>query len=372
MADNANSTPTANHSPQHHNCIPKNPTGSSNNPPQHSHHHHQHPSNGHRNGTSDCSALSNGIPNHENTSVAQGAPQQRTTGTTTARKEYPNSKIAVMQLFHEMKQTFATVPDYLVGQYVADNAHDRAALLSQLGAEAARAGAGTVQAYPQALRNQSHYGAGSVAAVTFPVAAAADVVQSSTIELKSSPTTTNNQTPTKPSHNNNPTDASTNANPTIPNHSNVNHHSFNQRFKQPHIIIGPQQQLPNSGVATAPATASSAISTPRRPHRLPPSPPRRSRPMWEQSHAQMRNEQQSSDGEWQQLPSPPLSFTQMNEFSSRRRSRSTSRSHGDNLHSNGSSNSDKNDDDGNNETNSSTNCSGTSKTQTATSALDLR
>lgn len=65
------------------------------------------------------------------------------------------TKIATMQLFHEMKQVFATVPDYLVCQYVADNCHNRPALIEHLQRETARQPS-TVQAYPQALRNKCH------------------------------------------------------------------------------------------------------------------------------------------------------------------------------------------------------------------------
>lgn len=59
-----------------------------------------------------------------------------------------------MQLFHEMKQEFATVPDYLVGQHVNANCNNRPALLKALKQESNRF-PGSVQAYPQALRNQS-------------------------------------------------------------------------------------------------------------------------------------------------------------------------------------------------------------------------
>lgn len=63
------------------------------------------------------------------------------------------SKIAVMQLFHEMKQEFATVPDYIVGQHVNANCNNRSALLAALKNESYRF-PGSVQAYPQALRQQ--------------------------------------------------------------------------------------------------------------------------------------------------------------------------------------------------------------------------
>lgn len=62
------------------------------------------------------------------------------------------TKISVMQLFHEMKQKFSTVPDHIVVDYVTNNCHNRSALIEHL-TKQAEANPGSVQAYPQALRN---------------------------------------------------------------------------------------------------------------------------------------------------------------------------------------------------------------------------
>lgn len=135
-----------------------------------------------------------------------------------------------MQLFHEMKQVFATVPDYLVCQHVADNCHDRAALIEHLRREAARQPA-TVQAYPQALRNQCH----PLAAVSPPLSVCAP--------SDTSPPTAGHK-PDDSAHRLPSIDATT---------SNHNHH--------PHPTARPT------------AEASSAMPMPARPHRPPPSPP---------------------------------------------------------------------------------------------------
>lgn len=62
------------------------------------------------------------------------------------------TKISVMQLFHEMKQKFSTVPDHIVVDYVTNNCHNRSALIAHL-TKQAEVNPGSVQAYPQALRN---------------------------------------------------------------------------------------------------------------------------------------------------------------------------------------------------------------------------
>lgn len=59
-----------------------------------------------------------------------------------------------MQLFHEMKQKFATVPDHIVWQYVTENCHNRPKCVQGLTKEA-ESHPGSVQAYPQALRNNN-------------------------------------------------------------------------------------------------------------------------------------------------------------------------------------------------------------------------
>lgn len=62
------------------------------------------------------------------------------------------TKISNMQMFHEMKQAFATVPDPIVWKYVTDNCHDRPQCVLGLKKEA-ESHPGSAQAYPQALRN---------------------------------------------------------------------------------------------------------------------------------------------------------------------------------------------------------------------------
>lgn len=64
------------------------------------------------------------------------------------------TKISNMQLFHEMKQEFATVPDPIVWQYVTNNCHNRPECVMGLKKEA-ESHPGSVQAYPQALRNNN-------------------------------------------------------------------------------------------------------------------------------------------------------------------------------------------------------------------------
>lgn len=64
------------------------------------------------------------------------------------------TKISNMQLFHEMKQEFATVPDHIVWQYVTNNCHNRPECIIGLKKEA-ESHPGSVQAYPQALRNSN-------------------------------------------------------------------------------------------------------------------------------------------------------------------------------------------------------------------------
>lgn len=64
------------------------------------------------------------------------------------------TKISNMQLFHEMKQEFATVPDPIVWQYVTNNCHNRPECVMGLKKEA-ESHPGSVQAYPQALRNSN-------------------------------------------------------------------------------------------------------------------------------------------------------------------------------------------------------------------------
>lgn len=64
------------------------------------------------------------------------------------------TKISNMHLFHEMKQEFATVPDHIVWQYVTTNCHNRPKCVMGLKKEA-ESHPGSVQAYPQALRNNN-------------------------------------------------------------------------------------------------------------------------------------------------------------------------------------------------------------------------
>lgn len=64
------------------------------------------------------------------------------------------TKVSNMQLFHEMKQEFPTVPDPIVWQYVTDNCHNRPECVVGLKKEA-ESHPGSVQAYPQALRNNN-------------------------------------------------------------------------------------------------------------------------------------------------------------------------------------------------------------------------
>lgn len=84
-----------------------------------------------------------------------------TTTTTIPLEACACSKISVMQLFHEMKQKFSTVPDHIVVDYVTNNCHNRSALIEHL-TKQAEANPGSVQAYPQALRNNHNIiGAGT-------------------------------------------------------------------------------------------------------------------------------------------------------------------------------------------------------------------
>lgn len=65
------------------------------------------------------------------------------------------SNISIMQLFHEMKQEFPTVPDNIVSELVADNCHNRSKCIKSL----KRAAIGhpiSAQAYPsQSIHNSS-------------------------------------------------------------------------------------------------------------------------------------------------------------------------------------------------------------------------
>lgn len=63
------------------------------------------------------------------------------------------TNISIMQLFHEMKQEFPTVPDHVVTQCVIDNCHNRPACIENLKQEVL-AHPTTAQIYPaQSLRN---------------------------------------------------------------------------------------------------------------------------------------------------------------------------------------------------------------------------
>lgn len=59
------------------------------------------------------------------------------------------TKISTMQLFHEMKQQFPTVPDNVVCEYVEQNCHNRLACINSL-----QKYPNSANVYPQALRNQ--------------------------------------------------------------------------------------------------------------------------------------------------------------------------------------------------------------------------
>lgn len=65
------------------------------------------------------------------------------------------SKIVIMQLFHEMKQDFPTIPDHIVNKYVTNNCHNRDACIESLRQESEEY-PGSVNPYPQALRNQNN------------------------------------------------------------------------------------------------------------------------------------------------------------------------------------------------------------------------
>lgn len=63
------------------------------------------------------------------------------------------SNISIMQLFHEMKQEFPTVPDHVVTQLVAENCHNRPRCVEKL-SEIEEEYALSTQAYPvQSIRN---------------------------------------------------------------------------------------------------------------------------------------------------------------------------------------------------------------------------
>lgn len=59
------------------------------------------------------------------------------------------TKISTMQLFHEMKQQFPTVPDNVVCEYVEQNCHNPLACINSL-----KKYPNSANVYPQALRNQ--------------------------------------------------------------------------------------------------------------------------------------------------------------------------------------------------------------------------
>lgn len=88
------------------------------------------------------------------------APSTNASQSRTSTKPVPSnasqcscSNISIMQLFHEMKQEFPTVPDHVVTQLVAENCHNRPRCVEKL-SEIEEEYALSTQAYPvQSIRN---------------------------------------------------------------------------------------------------------------------------------------------------------------------------------------------------------------------------
>lgn len=76
-------------------------------------------------------------------------PTEQSEQTTKSNQICSCTKISTMQLFHEMKQRFPTVPDTVVCEYVEQNCHNPAACIDGL-----EKYPNSAKVYPQALRNQ--------------------------------------------------------------------------------------------------------------------------------------------------------------------------------------------------------------------------
>lgn len=88
------------------------------------------------------------------TNASQSQQQQQSTKATPSNASQCScSNISIMQLFHEMKQEFPTVPDHVVTQLVAENCHNRPRCVEKLN-EIEEEYALSTQAYPvQSIRN---------------------------------------------------------------------------------------------------------------------------------------------------------------------------------------------------------------------------
>ncbi|XP_063696280.1 TGF-beta-activated kinase 1 and MAP3K7-binding protein 2 [Culicoides brevitarsis] len=81
------------------------------------------------------------------------APSSKSPTKSTKPTQCSCSNISIMQLFHEMKQEFPTVPDHVVTQLVAENCHNRPRCIEKL-SEIEEEYALSTQAYPvQSIRN---------------------------------------------------------------------------------------------------------------------------------------------------------------------------------------------------------------------------
>uniref|UniRef100_A0A1Q3G1C4 Putative cue domain found in the of tgf-beta-activated kinase 1 and map3k7-binding protein tab2 n=1 Tax=Culex tarsalis TaxID=7177 RepID=A0A1Q3G1C4_CULTA len=98
-------------------------------------------------------------PDHETATIAEFNHVSSSASSSLLLKQRRStcscSNIAIMQLFHEMKQKFPTVPDHVVSDLVTANCHNRPACIDSL--EKAVAGTpATAQAYPsQVIHNTS-------------------------------------------------------------------------------------------------------------------------------------------------------------------------------------------------------------------------
>lgn len=92
------------------------------------------------------------IVNHPSSPVSTSNVPQTETKSTTSNSPCSCSNISIMQLFHEMKQEFPTVPDHVVSQLVAENCHNRPRCVEKLN-EIEEEYALSAQAYPaQSIR----------------------------------------------------------------------------------------------------------------------------------------------------------------------------------------------------------------------------
>ncbi|XP_062561951.1 uncharacterized protein LOC134225692 [Armigeres subalbatus] len=95
----------------------------------------------------------------ENDTFVTGYPEPSLSGSTNLLKQRRStcscSNIAIMQLFHEMKQKFPTVPDHIVSDLVTANCHNRPACIDSL-EKAVLGSPAAAQAYPsQSIHNTS-------------------------------------------------------------------------------------------------------------------------------------------------------------------------------------------------------------------------